>query len=222
MTVDKKEINGFDVVIAYDPDCESPRDGEHGCELALSHRRYDLADDSGYASAFDDLNELETALRAEFDVLYVAPVYGYDHGGIALRAGQRTGQFGDPWDSGLAGLAYVTRKNWEDTQGKGVRYSPKSSRDRARAAALIDGDVEEYSRWLNGECYGYTVTDPRDGEQVDSCWGFIGFEYAEQAAREAAGSCELEVKCSGRLNTRSGRIEHGAMPCPLHGEAVMS
>jgi hypothetical protein len=224
--LDKEMINGLVVEIWQDPDCADPMDDYvPGCHLALTHRRYGLHDDTGYAGSYDDLGELEAAIREDTttgEVLYVSTVYGYDHSGLSLKAGHRTYPYSDPWDSGIAGLAYVTRHDWEETQGKGTRFSMQSSRDRARAQRLIGDVVETYSQWINGETYGYTVKDPRDGEQLDSCGGYIGWDAVESAARAAAESHELDVKCSGALNRRSGRIEHASSPCPLHGEAVMS
>lgn len=69
----------------------------------------------------------------------------------------------------------------------------------------ILAEIEEYQAWADGEVYGHIVekdvtriprdaedrNDPelddetREWEHVDSCWGYIGREYAEDAAREA-------------------------------------
>lgn len=63
----------------------------------------------------------------------------------------------------------------------------------------LDIEIGEYNRWAQGDCWGYivqkqvtwTTDDPNfaDREQWedtdDSCWGFIGLDYAEQEAREA-------------------------------------
>jgi hypothetical protein len=36
-------------------------------------------------------------------------------------------------------------------------------------------DLEEYTAWANGECYGITVADPYGDEEPDfACWGIIG------------------------------------------------
>lgn len=43
---------------------------------------------------------------------------------------------------------------------------------------------DEYAAWARGECFGYIVKG-RGGDVLDSCWGFIGREHAEQAARES-------------------------------------
>jgi len=55
---------------------------------------------------------------------------------------------------------------------------------------VLRAELTEYASWCEGEVYGYVVersTDD-DGEvwgEVTSCWGHIGQEWAEQAAREA-------------------------------------
>jgi hypothetical protein len=66
-------------------------------------------------------------------------------------------------------------------------------------------EIEEYRLWAAGEVFGHVIEksvtriprDPEDREDselddetqawehVDSCWGYIGREYAEEAAREA-------------------------------------
>lgn len=60
----------------------------------------------------------------------------------------------------------------------------------------IEGEIREYRAWAEGDVWGYVIErivdwDRRDGEgsmttweHVDSCWGFIGYEYAEQEAKE--------------------------------------
>lgn len=47
--------------------------------------------------------------------------------------------------------------------------------------------LDEYEKWCNSEVYGCVVqVHEEDGELVeaDSCWGFIGYEYAEEALKE--------------------------------------
>ena len=51
-------------------------------------------------------------------------------------------------------------------------------------------DTREIAAWMEGECYGYVVqeretTDPDEWEDIDSCFGLIGRDWAEQAARDA-------------------------------------
>lgn len=48
----------------------------------------------------------------------------------------------------------------------------------------LTAEVDEYSKWASGEVFGFIITD-RNGDTVDSCWGFIGLDYAIQAAKDA-------------------------------------
>lgn len=70
---------------------------------------------------------------------------------------------------------------------------------------VIELEIDQYRKWAEGEVYGFIIEkdvtriprdaedreDPdlddetREWEHVDSCWGHIGREYAEEAAREA-------------------------------------
>jgi hypothetical protein len=70
---------------------------------------------------------------------------------------------------------------------------------------VIELEIDQYRKWAEGEVYGFIIEkdvtriprdaedreDPdlddetREWEHVDSCWGHIGREDAEEAAREA-------------------------------------
>jgi hypothetical protein len=76
------------------------------------------------------------------------------------------------WDVGVAGI---------------ITMADDFTNPREAAAATM----AEYTDWCNGEVYGVmvrtveadgTVTDPGD-----DCWGFVGYEYADSEARDAAG-----------------------------------
>lgn len=60
--------------------------------------------------------------------------------------------------------------------------------DATDPVAYADGMLESYTSWVNGDVYGIVyVAVPADysgGElPTDSVWGFIGHEYAEEAAK---------------------------------------
>jgi len=184
---------GFLVVIDQDTDCPNPREDQDGylAVLALYHNRYLIGD-----STKPEMDELPDILNQPGTVSL--PVWGYDHGGLALMAGSRTGQFADPWDSGQAGIAYVTRESWQENMG----WKRLTQKRRAFLKQAIQGEVEEYTSWIQGECYGYRIlvppayededVDVDDLEHVESCWGFIGYEVAVEAAKEAAEDAASE------------------------------
>lgn len=64
---------------------------------------------------------------------------------------------------------------FEDEYIKGTSYE-----ERKRYAT---GDLAEYTQWANGEVYGVIITDAT-GEDIDSCWGFIGDLAVKQRIAE--------------------------------------
>lgn len=72
---------------------------------------------------------------------------------------------------------------------------------------IIEAEIKEYRTWAEGEVYGYVIEratewEPKAGqfedgdepdsmttwEHIDSCWGYIGREYAETSARDEFAS----------------------------------
>jgi hypothetical protein len=56
----------------------------------------------------------------------------------------------------------------------------------AKAEACLRAEVQEYDSYLTGDVYGYVVAAGEDDEE--SCWGFYGYGYVCEDAREAAES----------------------------------
>ena len=132
---------------------------------------------------------LEKCQNLFFEKYLSLPLYLYDHSGITMRCAP----FSCPWDSGQVGIIYVSKERLRQ------EYSSKliTPKIREKALAVLRAEVEEYDRYLTGDCWGYEIykmdDDPdmteagyeNDGYCVDSCWGFLGDEYAEEAAQEA-------------------------------------
>lgn len=170
MEVERIDHEGFTVVIRYDQDTESPREWDNlGTFLfARDHRRHapdgeDNTFDPDYVSPGERFAELEK------DARIILPVFCHEHSGIAYS----TRGFADPWDSGQVGWIYATAD-----QIREVFMCKRISADvEKRATECLRQEVETYSQWANGECYGYTI-EREDGEEIDaSCWGFIGDDF---------------------------------------------
>lgn len=117
------------------------------------------------------------------------PVYMYDHSAIALSIGSFIGRAQHAeWDSGQIGWAYVRpdAERWDDMDEE----------------KILSGFVETLGQWINGEVYGYVLEKNRHGrivfdddeeddleyedwDEVDSCWGIIGYDWAEKEGRQA-------------------------------------
>lgn len=106
----------------------------------------------------------------------VLPVYAYIHSGIALN----TSGFSCPWDSGQSGCIFVSKAKVREFFG----VKRITTRTLNRVITCLKSEVEEFSKFLNGEVYGYILRDD-DGREIDSCYGFIGEDLAKEEAEAA-------------------------------------
>jgi hypothetical protein len=154
--------------IVRDDNAFSPRENDNLGTIAYVSSRYELGDHHSSNDELDDVINNKNNI--------VLPVYAYIHGGIALN----TTGFSCPWDSGQSGCIYVSKdkvREWFNVK----RISPKLFNKVLKA---LVAEVEEYNMYLNGDVYGYIIKD-NDGNEVDSCWGFIGEDSAKEAAEES-------------------------------------
>ena len=120
----------------------------------------------------------------------VLPLYLYDHSGISIKVGSFIGKAQHAnWDSGQVGFIYVTGKDVEkefNTKNINVELSNKIEK-------ILENEVKIYNDYLTGNVYGYVVED-KQGEQVDSCWGFYGDYDDEYMVNAAKDIIDYEVK----------------------------
>lgn len=142
----------------------------------------------------------EELLNKVQEVAIILPVYAYIHGGIALSAGS----FSCGWDSGQVGWIYATAKdvceNWnvsgwqqEVSKGDGQKIQAKEY-----GVELLKGEVKLQDDYHQGFVYRYKVSD-HNGEEIDCCGGFYGYDGLQQAIAEAKHAAE----CNHMLTYRS-------------------
>ena len=182
------------VRLEYDDDgsaCDPREDDELVDIVTGDLRRWNVRTEGAmFQDAFNRFNDAGRAglFRRWLKIFHdtdAAPVYMMEHSSVALS----TGSFNDPWDSGQIGWAYVRpdAEKWEDMD----------------VPAILSGFVEELGKWMNGEVYGWIAEAKVTGKKVydgdaedeefeewaetDSCWGFIGSDYAEAEAKRELG-----------------------------------
>ena len=79
--------------------------------------------------------------------------------------------------SGQVGWIYVTASEIC------VEYGSVSAENVEKARQRLLSEVQDYTLYLSGQCYGYRLYE--NGEETDSCWGFLG--YLEDVLKEIAG-----------------------------------
>ena len=138
-----------------------------------------------------DPSWVEDALENNPDAV---PLSCYEHGGVAWSVrGESHPMHRCPFDSvDVAGVWIPDDDTLDEAKKLGGRTRRLFMLKRARSV------VETYNQWVNGEVYGYTVdivTECDDcdcpncpgehTEQLDSCWGFFGFDFCLESARES-------------------------------------
>ena len=178
--------NGKIFDIYYDEGDESPRKMyDNGATIVILRGKYEspdeitdeleeIADEHDISLSKDcDLNALISALQEAG--YYAVPVYILDHGNVRYS----THDFGDKWDSGMAGVAYVK----------------KSGADEKKLQKMIDAELAEYETWANGNVYGISVRN-EDGEVVDVEGGFYLSDNTtwEDLIKEMLDAVEVKIQ----------------------------
>ena len=86
--------------------------------------------------------------------------------------------FSCTWDSGQVGVIFITKEKMRK------EYSKKrvSKQLIERVKGYLKNEVEEYDQYLTGDCYGMTITDTDNDEEVENSWGYYGMEYCMKEA----------------------------------------
>jgi hypothetical protein len=103
------------------------------------------------------------------------PVYAYVHSSVQLN----TTGFSCPWDSGQIGCIYVSKHRIrEDFRAKRITKSIYN-----KVINFLNEEITILNSYLNDEVFGFVITD--SDKEIDSCWGYYGFDAATQAAQES-------------------------------------
>lgn len=161
------QLAGFTGKIFQDEMAESPDIwGNEDTFIVYDHRQFTVK-----RKGFDPETIFEALQnkRKTFDGYWFFPVYAYIHSGVALSLGKNSYPFTCNWDTSFRGFALVKRqKGWTYTSNKAYK--------------VAESLIEEWNQYLSGDVYGYQIEGP-DGNDLDSCWGFYGFEYIKDEVR---------------------------------------
>jgi hypothetical protein len=155
-------------------------------EFICWHQRYDL----GNSSRFKTPQEVVEYAKRTNSLLY--PLYMYDHSGISLSLSNSSYPYNDRWDSGQVGYVLVDRSKALREFGK----KKFSTQLKKRVEQVIAAEIETYNQFLAGDVYGYVIS--KDGEEIDSCWGFYGLEFC---LSEAKASVDDEIQQNLLMHT---------------------
>ena len=173
--------SNFVVELYRDNNSTNPREWDNAGTMICWHDRYRLGDSDSrkLPLVFDSPSEFKAWWKTNSKGGVILPLYLYDHSGLTISTDNGHYPFTDRWDSGQIGYIYAIKetiiKEWGKT-GKLTRTN------KTKALRHLQDEVKTYDQYLTGDVYGYTITDPQ-GDIIDSCWGFYGFDYAKQEAQ---------------------------------------
>lgn len=166
------------LVISYDPFADSPREDSNLGYFVTCDRDYNSPDrmielmriikETG-EEAKDQTEHMEL-IKKEFEsigedkIIKIYPVYKYEHSGLVYRRGTAHG-----WDYSNNGFYIITEQS-----AKEIGADPKDFE------SIIDGELDRYTKWANGEVYRVDIYD-EDGELQDCQSGFYSLEEAKES-----------------------------------------
>lgn len=186
------------LVIEQDQFSDDPRSWDNIGTMLCWHRGYQLGDCNTnretelqlaeicrkYGKSDEEIDEMTFAEEVQFildqDDVCGLPLWLYDHSGISISTGRVC-----PWDSSFVGFIFVEKDFYlaqiclKDEEGW-----------KEKAKETLEGEVETYSDFLEGNVYQWTLYEPtvvirqsmdgkelsreidEEGEMVDSTSGF--------------------------------------------------
>lgn len=184
------EYKGYTIEIVQDEHAESPRTAYDNLgTMICRHSRYTLGDDNhGFKFSHNKAENYKRLHKQYGRDCIQLPLYLLDHSGLTMS----TTPFNDHWDSMQVGIIIISRDTIRKEYGV-ERISPKLKKQIIK---ILKGEVETYDHYLTGNVHGYQIT--KDGEDVDSCWGYYG---DEKYCREDAESVVDAIVKHEQLNT---------------------
>ena len=172
-----KEYKGYKIQIISDYYMNS-RDDDNLGTMYCFHSRYELGDKH-------DLDREEVKEMAESGDYIALPLYLYDHSGITMN----TTGFSCSFDSGCVGVIMVSKEQVR----KRYSWERITKKRQEQIEKFLKDEVEIYDHCLTGNVYGYKVFQG-EGEELDSCWGFYGYDFDNNGLLEQAkGYIDYEV-----------------------------
>lgn len=193
MKIESFEHNGLTVEIHQDEDAMNPvKEYDNFGKMACWHRRYEL----GHEQPSETPEEFIKSLPKD---TIIFPLYLMDHSGLSISMRS----YGCKWDSGQVGIIYATP---EDVK-KEYNVKKITKQVREKVIKLLEGEVETYDQYLRGDVYGVVIKNER-GENVESCWGFFGFDYCKEEAKGMADCYSKQAtKEKNELETKLKELE---------------
>ena len=183
-----KDEHGQFFKFFYDDSTDSPRNDTNVATILTWERDYDSPDENNNTfEEFAEKHGVDVSQKWNLDSVmdamreegyYVVPVYALHHSVSQYS----THDFHDPWDSGVAGIAFCKKQ-------KGLPDDDDYLR------TIIDQEIKEYDAWVNGEIYGVARLD-KTADIVDETTGWLipGDSNRTETFKEMLSTIGIDVQ----------------------------
>ncbi|WP_275372609.1 hypothetical protein [Clostridium tertium] len=212
--IERYENDKYRLTIYNDTTPQDPREWSN-LGTMLTWSRNGLGDKNDYSSPSDFLISIlhfngvpvkdDESISKLFDraskYALILPLFLYEHSGMSMR----TYRFGpDPyWDCCQVGYIYATHGQIKQ------EYGSLTQENIEKAKKVLEGEVETYSLFIEGEVYGYKLEEKSlcshcghaDYNETDSCWGFYGSDWKVNSLLESVSldKADLELLMNTKI-----------------------
>lgn len=210
--VQSEEVGELTVNVMYDESGDNPRGWDNLGKMVCSHRRYNFPNE--IKMDFDEHNsweEIKNEITKQFGPSLILTIWLYDHSGLHFSTESFYGRLPQghaEFDSGRIGFIFVTKKDIRKEYGKAGR------KEMEKAEKCLQGEVEVYGKYANGECYLFRVEDA-DGENLDCCGGYYDSDEALEAGVESAKALWEEIQTPDATKVRKELEDAGQLALGL-------
>ena len=213
-TIDTFEHAGLTVRIVgeeYVDESYDPRECDQLGTMLCWHPDYTLGDEQFTHDDFPEARSMQdvgAAIKRDREPIAMLALYLYDHAGISISC-RNFAETIDPggWDTTAIGFIYTTAERVEQLCGA-ADYVPADYEGTSEEwlHEQLRAEVKEYDLYLTGDAGGYVIE--RDGEQLESCWGFLGL-WGENAHVRSEAKADAEA-CRKRIEAENSEREFWA------------
>lgn len=166
--IEQIEYKNHIIKTFHDEGAESPREWDNLGTMVCFHNRYVLGDKHDLNhNDFNSWEEMQEFLEKNHNADIILPLYLYDHSGITMN----TRGFNCPWDSGQVGFIFISKEKIR----KEYNVKRVSKKLLKKVESYLINEVKTYDDYMTGQVYGFSIEN-NDGEEIDSCWGFFGYD----------------------------------------------
>lgn len=165
-----QKLENWKLKIEYDSYPDSPRNWNNLGKFLTGKWNQYVSNEMEDLSLSDIYSgNIEKDLESLHKLGYIAfPVSVYDHSGWTIFLGRA-----NDWDSGIIGFYTFNIEEMKKEYG----WKKMTKKRESFLEKIAESEIKVFDDYVQGNVYGFTLS--KNGEEIDSCWGFYGDNFLE-------------------------------------------